>query len=358
MKKLILTTTLIILSTQNSYSTTIKNLEVICNMKAKVTEVHDIKYNKGLPAQGRFGGIDPSLGFKSNLEILSKDPGCEALTEKYRIFLGTLSAFGGISPAIESETYLISELKNQIVDLKLNQQIGFQLAGGYLPLFPLVHEESLSLSFKVGKISGTVALPFDLNWVYSVNKLENFSDIEKLSLAEKITTLAFKGDFHSLMLKLEPHQTILKKSYAQLIWKSFKQYADTPYANQVLQFHVGGEGSFTGAPLAVKLNKISHIPDLFTSAEIVQLLSDFPTWILAGYSGNDCLNFSEKDLEIFLESALLKLPIMSQREKSLLKDPMVQIAGPVHFVSSCTEGKVSEKAKAAALEILNSLKTF
>ncbi len=130
---------------------------------------------------------------------------------------------------------------------------------------------------------------------------------------------------------------------------------ETPYAYQKLYFHVSGEGLYTGTPLAIKLNVISHLPGLFSSAEVVQLLSDFPTWILAGYSGNICLNFSDKDLETFLENALLKLPTLGQREKSLLRDPMAQVAGTRGYVNSCTEGKVTEKAKAMAQEILNSL---
>ena len=337
-------------------ATMVKDLEVKCNIKAKITEVFNIKYDPGLPARGRFGGTPPSLGFQASLETISQETGCSVLTDKYKIYLGNLSAYGGITNASKLQTGLIEKLKNEVVDLKLNQSFGYQSGSGYLPLFPLVHSETLSFSFASGLIHGGVALPFDLNWVYGIPKIENMSDIEKLSLAEKATVFAFKGDFPGLFMQLEPEQKILKKSYALLIWKMFKQYLESnPYETQLLEFHVGGTGSQQGAPMAVKLNVISHIPGLFSSDEIVQLLTDFPTWILAGYNGNDCLNFTAADLENFLETVSVELPVLSLKEKWLLRDPMMQIAGPIHYVTQCTEGKVTEHSKMLAVEILKVL---
>ena len=336
MKNLMLV--LILLVQVPAFAKTVKELEVQCKLQAKITEVYDIQYSKGLPARGRFGGTDPSLGFKADVEVISQQSGCSVLVDKYKVYLGQLQMSGGISPAQESQSSEILALKNKVVELTLNQHIGYQI-NGYLPLFPTVHAENLSLSFKEGAISGYVPLPFDLNWVYGITKVEDLSDIEKLALAEKTSGLAMKGDFHSLFLALEPAQVNLKKAYGFLIWKAFKQHLQD------------GPGSSTGAPLAVKFNKLTHY-ELFSGAELAQLLSDFPTWILAGYSGEDCLNFSPADLENFLLNTELKYPVMTLQEKWLLKDPLAVISGGVHYVSRCTEGKVSEKAKQLALEIL------
>ena len=361
MKKQIVILALATLGSQNLQALTkVQDLAVNCNLKAKVIEVFNIKYNKGLPAHGRFNGIEPSLSYEANLETISEEPGCSVLKNKYQIFLGSLKASGGLSPALESEAILISELKGKVIDLKINQQIGYQYSKEYLPLFPLVHAETLSLVFSYGKISGSVPLPFDLNWVYSIPKLENLTDIEKLSLAEKTTGYIYNKlanyDFLNLFLKLEPLEKSLKKSYALVIWKTFKEYKEsTPYSKPILQFHVGGEGFDYGAPLAKKLNVISHFPEVFSSAEIVQLLSDFPTWILSGYSESECLNFNSEELELFLENIQVKLPVITNLEKGMLKDPMTHIAGPIHYVSNCTENKVTEKAKVLAQDILKTL---
>ena len=366
MKKLILILAVVTAASQDLWAlTAAKDLQVLCSAKAKVTEVFNIKFNKGLPPHGRFNGIEPSLSFQASLEVINQEPGCSVLKDKYQIYIGNLAMNGGISPATEDQAVLISHLKNQVVDLKLKQQIGYQTKSGYLPLFPLVHSEKLNFGISSGIISGSVNLPFDLNWLYQVPKVENLSDIEKLSLAEKASVFIFQkensfsgvlSDYLNLFLTLEPHQENLKKSYALLIWKTFKMYKESsPYSKPVLDFHVGGDGSVYGAPLATKLNAISHSPGSFTSGEIVQLLGDFPTWILAGYSKTECLNFSADDIEQFLEAVQLKMPVLTSLEKYSLKDPMAHIAGPIHYVSSCTEGKVTEKSKLLATDILQTL---
>ncbi len=170
-------------------------------------------------------------------------------------------------------------------------------------------------------------------------------------------SVAINSDYHSLLLKLEPKTENLKRTYALLIWKIFNEYKlASQYTGHFLKFHVGGEGSYYGEPLALALNKTSHLPDSFSSAEIIQLITDFPTWILAGYSGKDCLNFSTAELEAALENLLVKLPVMTVAEKYYLKDPMTQIEGKVRFISSCVDNKVSEKAKSLALIILKNIK--
>lgn len=365
MKKQILILTLALISYRKIYAfTQVKDLAITCSMQAVVSDVNNINYHKGLPPQGRFGGQEPSVSFNARLKILQQDEGCSVLKDKYKIFINDLVANGSYIAGQESDVEYAVQLKNQQITLSLNQYIGYKLGEQSLPLFPQVHSEKLSLDFKTDKLSGSAPLSFDLNWVYSVTSLKNLTDIQKLSLAEKVSQYVFakgntwvaRNEFWSLFLQLEPQAQNLKKSYALLIWKMLKDYKQaSPYNYEILRFHVGGEGSFTGAPLAVKLNKISHISDTFSSYEIVELLKQFPTWILAGYSEQECLNFSAEDLENFVLAMYLQLPILSASEKFNLKDPMTQIAGPIHFVSNCTKGKVTDKAKTLAQEILKVL---
>jgi hypothetical protein len=355
MKTLLIIAALLIQATANAKN--VKDLEVNCQMQAKVSEVSDITYSPGKAAHHRVPEIPSSLNFKASLEIVSQGEGCSILQSKYKIFLGRLMASGKISPASESQINEILALKNQPVELTLEQQIGFQIEGGHLPLFQWVHSESINLTFNLGNIEGAVKLPFDSNWVYGITKVENLTDIQKLALAEKVLPYvlnmnlryAFLYDFHGLFLQLEPGQLALKKSYASLIWKMFRQKANS----QVLRFHVGGDGSRFGEPLAAKLNKISHLPQMFSSAEVVQLLTELPTLLLAGsFSGNDCLNFSGSDLEKFLENFSIKKPVLTGSELFTLADPLKEIAGVTGSLSNCTQGKISDYSKSLALELL------
>lgn len=370
MKKQILGISLITLTYQfSSAYTNVKDIEINCSIKANVAQVSNVKYNPGKPASGRFDGIPSSVGFKAHLENISSSSGCEILVSKYKIYLGNLVASAGYPAGQASDVELAYQLQGKAIDLNLKQYIGYKINDKYLPLFPEIHKESLDLSFKDGLISGVVSLDFDLNWVYSVTPIENMTDNQKLSLAEKVSqfvlaknssvfnSVAINSDYHSLLLKLEPKTENLKRTYALLIWKIFNEYKlASQYTGHFLKFHVGGEGSYYGEPLALALNKISHLPDSFSSAEIIQLITDFPTWILAGYSGKDCLNFSTAELEAALENLLVKLPVMTVAEKYYLKDPMTQIEGKVRFISSCVDNKVSEKAKSLALIILKNIK--
>lgn len=254
----------------------------------------------------------------------------------------------------------IQALEGKMIDLKLSQHIGYKTSNGYLPLFPQVHSETLSFAFELGSISGGTNLDFDLNWVYSLTKPEDMSDIQKLSLAEKVIQHALISrpqggvipDMLSLLKQLEPYQLNLKKTYALLIWKMFKQHKQLAiYDYHIFAFHVGGDGSRYGEPLAVQLNKISHLVE-FTPSEIQQLLLDFPTWLLVGYSNQECLNFTAADVENFLQIVHMQLPVLTLNEKGMLKDPVAQIAGVIHYVSNCTDGKVTDSAKVLAGEIL------
>ena len=339
----------LLLACASAIAKTAKELELKCKVTAKVSEVHSLSYSPGKPAHYRLSEVPSSIHFQGGLEILSQDQGCEVLTEKYKIYLGSLQFNGGISPASESQMNDALALKDQIVELTLKQNIGYQ-NNGYLPLFPTVHSETLSFEFNSGAISGSVALQFDVNWVYSLTKIENLTDIQKLALAEKTLPYALDGDFHGLFLQLEPQQVILKKSYALLIWKLFKQYSQKG-ATQYLEFNVGGYGAYTGAPLATKLNQISQISGMFSSAEIVQLLVEFPTWTLAGYSKEQCLNFSTTDLEKVLEAIQVKQPVLTDNELWLLQSPLEEISGK-YLRSTCLNGKVSDYSKQLATELL------
>lgn len=344
MKTIILMTVLLVQITANAKS--VKELTVDCDIKAKVTGVHAIKYSAGKPPHYRVPGIDPSIGFNASLEVVSQTAGCAIVDSKYNKFLSSFYASGGISPAVQSQIADVLNLENQIIDLHLNQHFGYQVEGE-LPLFPLVHAESMSLNAEIGKISLSIPLPFDANWVYGITPFSDLSDIEKLALAQKTLPLVFMQDFNSLFLGLEPKQPNLKKAYAILVWKAFKQ----KQASQFLDFYSGGYGKYLGEPLAIKLNKISHLPGAFSSQEAVLLLTEFPGWILAGNQTNECLNYSADDLTQVLEFAAAKLPVMDWKELFVWNDVLNKISGNLIF-DSCIKDQMTDKNKTLVADIL------
>ncbi|AZZ37356.1 hypothetical protein CIK05_11325 [Bdellovibrio sp. qaytius] len=361
MKKQIATVTLglaLIAASSTSFANTInhvKDLAIDCTIKVEVKDVTNANYDPGAPAHHRFPGIEPSLTAQGSAKVIEQSTGCEVLQSKYAVNLSDLTFTAWVNPPAPVSKNDKLGLVGQTYEMKLKQYIGYQNNEGYLPLFSLVHAETLNFEFSSPTLNLGAAVNFDLNAVYGLTPVEKMTDTEKLTLAEKIKTygLMFNYDFHNLFLTLEPNATELKKAYAFLIWGGFNQYTQAKYYDSfMLEFHVGGPGSYTGQPLAVKLNEISHVPNLFSSNEIVQLITDYPTWLLAGYGSNQCLNFAEKDLELALANILAKLPAMNPQDKWLLQDPINSVAGKINFLgSSCLEGKVSEKAKDLALEI-------
>lgn len=335
------------------------DLAIDCTIQAEVISVTNAHYSPGAPAHHRFPGIEPSLTAQGTLKVVEQSAGCDVLQTKYGVKVSELAFAAWVNPPAPVDKNDKLGLIGQKYEMKLNQYIDYQSVNGYLPLFGLAHSESLSFSFSSPTLSVGAPVNFDVNSVYNIKSVEEMSDVEKLSLATKIkdSNLMFTADFHSLFLSLKPNLPELKKAYAFLIWGGFNNYTQNKYYDSsILKFHVGGPGSFTGQPLAVKFNEISHVPGLFSSIEIAQLITDYPTWLLSAYGADQCLSYTEKELEMALENISAKLPAMNAQYKWLLKDPISTIAGKINYLGkSCTEGKVSEKAKALAIEISNTL---
>ncbi len=359
MKTQLLTLSLLLTAMQSAKALdNAKDLAINCQITTKVDEIYNMKFNPGLPAQGRFDGTPSSYSFNSKLTVLSQTPGCAVLKSKYDIFIGdTLYLSGGKTVLQEGDVSQITATIGQTMVLTVQQYIGLQLGKGYLPLFPKVHQESLSLSGEAGDHIGFgMSLDFNINWVYNMLPIESLSDIEKLSLAEKAAQYLFVNEeYGPLFLKLEPASADLKKSYALLIWKAFHKLMQAEYPkSEYLQFHVGGSGYYYSKHLAEAFNKISQPEGTFSATELSELIAEFPTWLFVGFSTGDCLNYSSQDLETALEKIKLKAPLMTPSEKYLAKDPIEQIAGNVNFmiVGPCLEQKVTPKAKTLAFEIL------
>ncbi|MGE0634607.1 MAG: hypothetical protein AB7O96_19495 [Pseudobdellovibrionaceae bacterium] len=343
----------------------VKDFELNCHATGKVISVREAAYHKGAPPKGRFPGFPASAGFKGVVEIIDS-VGCEKLKSKYDLNVDGFSlaaSFSLLSPVQQPKLGLVAEATvGQIVKLDLKQYFSYQSGEGYLPLFPLVHDESMFFTGQLmspDKIGATITLKPNLNWVYQIKPIENMSDIEKLSLAEKTSDLLAQkkfGNFLELFIKLEPQAVGLKKSYADLIWAILHEIKlSSPYNQQVLEFQVGGDGSSYGAPLVKKFNVISHIPGLYTSADILDFIMEFPSSILVGMDmDGTCLNFESADLETFLQQVQTKLPILTSSEKYLLKPAVMELSGKLYY-GFCTEDKVSSAAKSLADQLIPQL---
>lgn len=349
-------------------STNVKELQLSnCHATGKVVSVRDAKYSPGLPPKYRSPGYPAASGFTAQVLVENMTDSCAKLTSKYGLHVVGFSfpAHFSTSPVLQQkaiESFSEGSI-GQTVQLDLTQIFGYHLQNGDLPLFPTVHAESMDFegAATVGdvKMSGSFPLEFNVDWVYGLKPVKSMTGIEKLALAEKTATLLAQKHFayfEGLFLQLEPAELGLKKSYAELIWSLFHQLkVSTPYVENVLRFHVGGDGSEYGAPLARTFNVISHTPGLFSSVDIQNLILEFPDWILVGgVVDGDCLNFQTSDLEAFLHKTQDKIFLLTPVEKYFLKDPLSDLTGGVLY-GFCTHDKLTPTIKSLATSLLQQI---
>lgn len=355
MKTLILATSLII-SAPAFASPSVKDFTLDCTATAVVQKTFAFQYSPGLPPQGRFDGVLPSASAKGIVEISKLSPGCAPLETKYKLPLVGFTfpvSFG--LPADPNGS--APNLTGQSIELTLEQNFGYQ-KNGYLPLFPKVHSESMYFHGKGQGFSVGFELKPNINWVYGIKPIEQFSDIEKLSLAETAAHLVAQknyGDFLNLLVQLEPDSLGLKKSYAELLLKMLREIKAQPYTQQFLQFHIGGTGYFEGAKVAGKFNAISQVPGLFTGAELEDALFEIPTLLVAGHGEKECLNVGPAEQLHVLQEVQSKLPLLTPVEKVYL-EPMVLTLANHPYLGSCFMHDIDPQVKALASSLLPSIK--
>ena len=155
----------------------------------------------------------------------------------------------------------------------------------YLPLFPDVIKESLSLEgpLAVGlqQLKLHVSLLFDVHEVYGTTPISEWSDSEKIKMADKLARFIViqkrvtQGDFTQLFIDLDFDSEWAKLQHLMQIWKVLDEVAGSMDASQFFSFRTGGIGAFTGSHFAEKLFQLAN--EVGTTELKVQLAFRFPT---------------------------------------------------------------------------------
>ena len=340
MKSVFLTAlTLLPLTTQAGYLTT-KDLALNCEASGQVIATGNATYSSAQEPKFRMPYIPAKGGFQATIEISQLSAGCAPLAAKYGLKLEGAkvpASVGLIGAHSLAETQAAAQAyAGKKVALKLVQQFGYVMGKeGSLPLYPLVHAESMYLQFGDINSSGAIPLAINAGLAHGVKPLDTLSDIEKLSLAEKasgLVALGQFGDFSALLVKLKPLTPSLQKLYGQLILKALHALAAKPEQYQALQFHVGGKGTQDGAPLAKAFNELTQA-GIFSPLEVEDALFEFPALLLTGSpeAKNTCLNAGGEVLLATLNYLAAKLPVLTAQEKYLWKDSTHALTGKVMY---------------------------
>lgn len=350
------------------------DLAVECSGTALVSATADPHYSPAIihNPPTRAPDLPASISFKAVLAVQSVTPGCAVLADKYGIDLDGASLLVDVSAAEFSAFSL--KLAEEAADAAVGQQASFKVSqhftyalGGYLPLFSVAHEESLSIGapLTIKTVAGTVtmhvgkAYEVDEASVYGVKPPAQMSDVEKVAAAQLIagtivTTQAGSGwglghAYDSLLFNdLEPRTIAAKAAYKDSLVGVLDQLAALTYPPALFfDFGVGGSG---GYPLAGELNKLSAIEGVFAPAETTALLFKYPTLGLAGFGADNCLNVAPQGLETVLKQALATETLTSL-QKHGFKSMVGYIGGGYLNITGCFPEAKTPAIKALAASL-------
>jgi hypothetical protein len=280
-----------------SQAKTVDDLLIHCQGHLKVMEVGKASFSPGEPARGRFPGIPPSgsVDLKVSLQDFTT-PGCDLLKSKYGIDTQqTFKAVAGPSYPLDLsavEAFAVT-LEGKVLPFESAQYFGYSTHEKFLPLFPDVVSEDLSLQVSEGEVKFNVPLEFSVHQVYGSTPVEQWSDDKKLQLAEKIAQMKllpayFLSDLANLFLNLEFKTPEAQRKHFLLTWKLLKGVAQAG-DNQFFEFEVGGVGSQVGSVVANKLTSLANLAA--TPEEQAQLIFEFPTLLrVSEFRQVDCFN--------------------------------------------------------------------
>lgn len=315
---------LILLCSAESYAqtTTIEDLAIHCEGIATTIAVSDFHYDPGLPPHARFPGIPPSSSAKMTVDLAEFSKGCQVLDEKYDYHLKQLTLDIAILPAVASID--LSALVGQTTSFQISQSFGFTLKGQYLPFYPDLVDETIELktsSISLGShsiLGYTTLSDIDIHQAHGISSIEQKSDEELLQIADKVISVAnhspYSAMFGRTLLLLEPEGNEEKSEYANQLWAylhSLKSKGSTPPG--FFNFHVGGSGSFEGAPISGKILELHGLHQALSDAALVAYVVEFPTAFLA--LQNSCASLTDEIAEEIVTTLYDKIPIMNENEK-------------------------------------------
>lgn len=312
MKKLGILWLLSLLTAQSHAETytTIQDLKIQCTGTWTITKVIKATYEPEVPAHGRAPGMKASEYIEAQAVVTGfQDEDCKQLETKYKFDLKQPFNVAIWPRHVESQGHVNSvaqTLIGQVIPFKVQQYFGYVVDHDYLPLFPAVVSENISLiATDSAEFSAQASLPMDPAQVYGATPVATWNDDQKVALAQKISgamgnlaNLIDLRDFHELFLGLEVQAPAAKKVLLQIIWKKFNQASGS--FGQLFNFEVGGQGAYVGHPFAKKLNMLAN--EVATDQEKEMLIFQFPHLLVpGGFSNVPCMNISTQSMHKILE---------------------------------------------------------
>lgn len=267
---------------------------------------------------GRANPVPASAGFAFTAKVVSTSDGCKALVAKY--------GANALPQEIKAKSYLKPATSLSYAQSAAAQAVGavgtFSFSNafryvekGSLPLFPLLHEETLIQSLQLGIDDGvsavaTLATDVDEKLLYGSKTKSELSDAEKLWAVGIIkdifipqVKLAHPRLNENLSYELQglvPQFLEGKKLLLESLLDILAAAASPEFPNSnFFRFHVGGS---QGTELGELIVSLSHAEGILSSEEKAQIVAHYPALTILGWSatGKDSFDITPGELEAAL----------------------------------------------------------
>lgn len=355
LKPLLLTVGLLSATQANAVGIDSKELLFECTGDAQFTQVNKTGVSSGF--YDRAGNYHPAHGYAYlNLEITSTSPECDQMEQKLDINIGSKIFEQYISfPTVnEQEIKLLAEKKvGEIHPFKAQQNFNYMDKDGYLPLFPLIHGESVTLESSTANVNSPYQV--DEEKVYEIHLNED----DKILLSElvfeyldgKDTNGLYLPSVISQMFENHPKFTDNFKVFLSEALKHYQTLEENPEAKK------GTYLKYLLETFASGIKELTHKTPESSNFDMPNLLVDHPSMVnFTSWHTNKakCPNISAVQLEKALEILQTKLAsgTLNNVVKLTWEKPLKELAGFV-FPGGCLNQVASAQAKQLATQLWN-----
>lgn len=357
LSKLFITTGLLI--TTESYAVGIDSQKLIWPCEGTITLKEVLDHGKTNGFTDRGGNFHPPKGYaylKAEITDLSKS--CEIFQKKLGLDLNKMN-FEHYLSFVETDLPTVLNLAGKEIGkefpFQTKQNFSYQDKNGYLPFFPLIHKEWVTIESDL--FFFTPHFLVDTQKVYNIK----LSEEEKIELSKLIFNYLDQEDLNGIQASslfdavLENHPQF-ERNFKEFISKILVYYNifENQYDKKTL--NMVNENI---TQIASHIRNLSFKYPQVYALDIPNLLANHPS--LVNYSSwktdkKTCLNISAIQLEETLEiiSERLAANSIHPSVKKNWQDILKVIAGGLwnSGISSCVEHLVSKSAKETALQLL------
>ncbi len=344
----------------------IQNLTIDCDGVLSIEKVGNIYFSPQLPPNGRFDGRPASGSIQIFFKISEFNKvGCQLLHSKYKfnsskLLQGYANVTNPIDKAdVESHAEFIKKYisSNQAkVYFKLDQAFDNIYGEDYLPFFPDIVKESLSLNGTLNSGQKYI-IPLNINIanVYKTTPVIEWTDEKKLALASKALQLVKfsygpENKFDSYILSHKFESDEFKQKYLGLLWQGLKK-AQADGAYLLFKPWVGGSG---GNSWFRALNTVLN--EVGTDQQKKLLIYSFPSLLIPSWAPQVCPILSEGELLEIGQLWTENVNAFTVNEKSTMIEVLKLIIANNSFPYSCVGPLMSEANTKTLTKLLGLLK--